>query len=569
MTTLSAPTELDALFVNLPCVTPTFADPVSGFAFQMVMPLAFAIILTISYVVCNAIRPGFFCRDGLLNAIGEILLEFYIAITIAVFRPFDCYDHPNGMKSMLSVPGVVCGEADHTTLVTISVVAILAYPLNTIAITFLATWQHPRSMAVNDIGHLIRCHFLFNRWAPQSYWFSTISTPRNFLIAVWPMVIPESENAVAMGLMTTTLILPLLATTWYKPRRTPMMNRLDMWISYTQASIMAIGSMSAYGAAGQQFSVLLSWGLVILTSSVWLIAGILLLRCCLQIVTKGKSPGSWAFDVFIDHHAGSGAITARSLQMILYRICKGKVFYDVDEQLQSGSIGVICDAVKLSKHCLIVLSNETWCKSWCVGAILSGVLKNIPIQTIVLGGRGDACFQEMELTDEAIDILAKQAPRDQLRPIGIADNDIFAGMKRVLQIKPWAFDMNSHDSLNAFLENMLQMMTDISLKEIYGREGAQLSKGTTEFFSKTKIAALQTNQGGQLSHAKARQSWFQAGDAGTNDVKSKSFVLLVCDSSQPDGHSSFWKFPVRIVSRTSFKNVSKFHQNGIKKYRNV
>merc|ERR1719424_2465098 len=102
---------------------------------------------------------------------------------------------------------------------------------------------------------------------------------------------------------------------------------------------MAIGSMSAYSDE-QQFSLLLSWGLVILTSSVWLIAGILLLRCCLQIVTTGKSPGSWAFDVFIDHHAGSGAITARSLQMILYRICKGKVFYDVDEQIQSGSI---CD----------------------------------------------------------------------------------------------------------------------------------------------------------------------------------------------------------------------------------
>merc|ERR1719424_536740 len=248
---------------------------------------------------------------------------------------------------------------------------------------------------------------------------------------------------------------------------------------------MAIGSMSAYSDE-QQFSLLLSWGLVILTSSVWLIAGILLLRCCLQIVTTGKSPGSWAFDVFIDHHAGSGAITARALQMILYRICKKKVFYDVDEQLQSGSIGVICDAVKLSKHCLIVLSNETWCKSWCNAAIISGVLKNIPLQTISLGGRGDACFQEMGLTDEAIEVLAKQAPRDQLRPIGIADQDIIAAMKIVFEIKPLVFDMNSHDSLNAFLENMLNMMTDITLKDEYGRSGAMLKKGTEVFFSKTK-----------------------------------------------------------------------------------
>merc|ERR1719424_772749 len=143
---------------------------------------------------------------------------------------------------------------------------------------------------MNDIGHLIRCHFLFNRWAPKSYWFSSLSTPRNFSVAVWPMVLPKEQIALAMGLMTTSLVLPLLAATWYKPRRTPMMNRLDLWISFTQVTIMAIGSMSAYAAPDQTFSAILSVALVVLVSSVFVVAGIILLKGGLQMITKGKSP---------------------------------------------------------------------------------------------------------------------------------------------------------------------------------------------------------------------------------------------------------------------------------------
>merc|ERR1719424_884059 len=114
--------------------------------------------------------------------------------------------------------------------------------------------------------------------------------------------------------------------------------------------------------------------------------------------------------------------------------CKGKVFYDVDEQFSSGSIGVICDACKLSKHIVIVLSNETWSRSWCVGAIVGAFLADIPMYSVELDDdRADACFQDLEMSDEAIAVLGKQAPRDMLRPLGICDTDIPKAMKAVLQ----------------------------------------------------------------------------------------------------------------------------------------
>ena len=71
----------------------------------------------------------------------EEILPSYIAITIAVFRPLDCYDRPNEMNSMLSLPGVICGEDDRTSLVTISAFAILAYLASTsVNIYFFGSW---------------------------------------------------------------------------------------------------------------------------------------------------------------------------------------------------------------------------------------------------------------------------------------------------------------------------------------------------------------------------------------------------------------------------------------------
>ena len=52
-------------------------------------------------------------KYGLFNVVGEVLVEFYISITLAIFAPFDCYPHPNGDTSVLKYPGVICGEHQH------------------------------------------------------------------------------------------------------------------------------------------------------------------------------------------------------------------------------------------------------------------------------------------------------------------------------------------------------------------------------------------------------------------------------------------------------------------------
>ena len=83
----------------------------------------------------------------------------------------------------------------------------------------------------------------------------------------------------------------------------------------------------------------------------------------------------------------NGGSTVRLLHVFLTQVVqRRKVFYDLDRYLRvPGMLGVVTDAVKLFKNHLIVLSNETWCRDWCVVAITSGFATKTPVQTLTIG----------------------------------------------------------------------------------------------------------------------------------------------------------------------------------------
>ena len=53
---------------------------------------------------------------------------------------------------------------------------------------------------------------------------------------------------------------------------------------------------------------------------------------------------------------------------------------------------VVTNAVKISKNCLIVMGNKTWCRDWCVAAITSGFATIIPVQTLTIDSGRDSSF---------------------------------------------------------------------------------------------------------------------------------------------------------------------------------
>merc|ERR1711988_273011 len=88
----------------------------------------------------------------------------------------------------------------------------------------------------------------------------------------------------------------------------------------------------------------LSWTIMLFTCSVGVAAAVLIIIKGLQYVTRNSFALSWAFDVYLDHHAGPGGSTARTLHlMMIGYFRKGRFFYDVDSYMKNHNIGVVMD----------------------------------------------------------------------------------------------------------------------------------------------------------------------------------------------------------------------------------
>jgi len=185
-----------------------------------------------------------------------------------MLTPMKYYEHPDDVQPMKGLAEILCGEGPHSVLVVLSMLALMMYPVACFGITLIATWQHPKRMARNDIGMLVHYHFIFNRSRPQCHWFAIPAVARNFFVALWPMplgpmVVPDKENDVAIMLIILTLLVTLMLLCLIKPRRTPSMNGLDVQISAIQTMLLGTGAMSVY--SGTLKSDFMSWILSFLT----------------------------------------------------------------------------------------------------------------------------------------------------------------------------------------------------------------------------------------------------------------------------------------------------------------
>merc|ERR1719262_1176300 len=114
-------------------------------------------------------------------------------------------------------------------------------------------------------------------------------------------------------------------------------------MSLNQMVILACGPMLLLSEGAKDEP--LSWLIMLFTITVPIAAGTLIAVKGLQWLSRNRSPLSWAFDVYLDHHAGPGGSIARTLHMMLLPCFrKGKFFYDVDTYQRNGNMGVISDA---------------------------------------------------------------------------------------------------------------------------------------------------------------------------------------------------------------------------------
>jgi hypothetical protein len=268
------------------------------------------------------------------------------------------------------------------------------------------------------------------------------------------------------------------------------MNALDIHMSFVQMLIIVVGPMMLLADGGKDF---LSWIIMLFTISVGVCVSVLIAVKGLQWLTKNRSPLSWAFDVYLDHHGGPGASTARTLHlMLLGYFRKGKFFYDVDSYSRNGSVGVIMDAAKLSRHICVCLGSETWSRVWSVAAICSAHQWRVQLsvlsfaETVIAGQKTKSRMSFRSIygpdadLDEVYSLLAKKAPMLALRPYGLGDAIVPAAMQTVFKAEDIEFASDTQQSVETAMKSLLSAMSAVPLVAGVSRESPYVSN---KFFS--------------------------------------------------------------------------------------
>ena len=113
---------------------------------------------------------------------------------------------------------------------------------------------------------------------------------------------------------------------------------------------------------------------------------------------------------------------------------------------------VVTNAVKISKNCLIVMGNKTWCRDWCVAAITSGCATRTPVQTLTIGSGRVSSFDAD--TALVLDTLAKQAPVERPSPLGLNDHQILEAIRMICTVKPVHFCGNVQSTVETVVTTL-------------------------------------------------------------------------------------------------------------------
>lgn len=164
-------------------------------------------------------------------ASGAFLQVGFITMTQVAMTPLMCYRHPNGLRSVLLYPSVICGESDHVTMILFSLVAMAPVSLFLGAVVFVVLVA-PRVTAKKASGgeFLTAIRFLIYKYRANCWWFCAVPTCRALALSLLTVV--EADDALRQCVLTIAIITAYLVTqVLVQPWKIPMCNHLDAMCS--------------------------------------------------------------------------------------------------------------------------------------------------------------------------------------------------------------------------------------------------------------------------------------------------------------------------------------------------
>jgi len=105
------------------------------------------------------------------STMGAFLQLGFSTMSATALAPMMCYRHPNGLRSILKYPGVICGSAEHDAMLAIAWVLLLVFVFGFVALCITAvlmaaqlqngTYGNPMKPYSEDIVRICQTYFDF------------------------------------------------------------------------------------------------------------------------------------------------------------------------------------------------------------------------------------------------------------------------------------------------------------------------------------------------------------------------------------------------------------------------
>ncbi|CAK8998651.1 unnamed protein product [Durusdinium trenchii] len=177
-----------------------------------------------------------------VSTCGAFLQVGFSTMSATSLAPMMCYKHPNGLRSVLKYPDIICGSDEHTAMLVIGWILLIVFVLGFVTLCTFAVYQVP-TWSANRRDHLVAgIRFLVFRFRLDSWWFGVPLLVRGPLLSL-PVVLatdypPIQVIAIAM-VMAGLLVLQMLFWPW----KVPMLNLTDCTVSFCITLLVTTSSL--------------------------------------------------------------------------------------------------------------------------------------------------------------------------------------------------------------------------------------------------------------------------------------------------------------------------------------
>ncbi|CAK9059196.1 unnamed protein product [Durusdinium trenchii] len=386
-------------------------------------------------------------NDDTFNLCGTLVFALFISVTLALLDPFQCVANPDGSSSMLSNPGILCfNSGEHTILLLLSSLGILAYPVSILAWTTYTILMYP-SRVKSGVGLQLvyRHHFVFQRFRPERYYYGLLLLIRNALLAVLPVMlttVPEVQGEIMGALLLTSAAVQ--ARLW--PWRADVANYTDLMIT-SLLQILLLGISPLIHRDRARSIQMLGWLLAFAVLSPFL-CGLIVLSYALWGYVRPPIP----FGIFLCYDKGSAGSLCRLLKLLISAHSDAGIFLDVD---QLDDLDSIFDVIRVkTKSVVVVLTPDFLKQLWCAGEVVTALKNRVRIVPV-------KCDDYVPPTDEMLQKLGDHWTPEQKQILAFHG----IGLRDVQRAQGWLHQLpslhlsryGSQEQLEAVVLEMLQL----------------------------------------------------------------------------------------------------------------